>query len=556
MRARGIRTEHIALALLVGVMFLFVLAPLASLFARAFQDRAGNFAGLSNFREYIASPHLSASLTHSLNVSLASAAVAVALGFGYAYGVERTRLPWRGAFRYAALLPLFSPTMMHGIGLVYLIGRKGILTALGLDVPLYGPLGIVLSEVVYTFPQAFMILSVSLRGADMRHYEAASVLGATPLRTFLTVTLPGVRYGLMSAFFACFTLAFTDFGAPKVVGGNYSVLATDIYKQVVGQQNLSMGAVVGIALLVPALLAFAGDRLASSRAGGTVQSRSAPMRTVSRPLTDAAFLLLCSSVAGLILLLNGAVLTASLTTFWPYDLAPTLANFRFGGATAREALAPLFTSLRMALCTAVAGTAFTFCYAYMTEKCAPPRALARVATLLAFVPLALPGLVIGLSYILFFNAPANPLNGLYRTMTLLVAANAVHFFSVPFVTSVSALKKLDPEFESVSESLSVSRTATFFRVTVPMSLPAVIEIAQFFFVNSMTTVSALVFLYAPAIRPASISIVNMEDSGDIASAAAMSVLVIGVNLAARAACDAGTLRLRRRAARWLGNDNS
>ena len=164
--------------------------------------------------------------------------------------------------------------------------------------------------------------------------------------------------------------------------------------------------------------------------------------------------------------------------------------------------------------------------------------------------------MIGLSYILFFNAPANPLNGLYRTMTLLVAANAVHFFSVPFVTSLSALKKLDPEFESVSESLRVSRATTFFRVTVPMSLPAVIEIAQFFFVNSMTTVSALVFLYAPAIRPASISIVNMEDSGDIASAAAMSVLVIGVNLAARAACDAGTFRLRRRAARWLGNDNS
>ncbi len=111
MRARGIRPEHIALALLVGVMFLFVLAPLASLFARAFQDRAGNFAGLSNFREYIASPHLSASLARSLNVSLASALLSVALGFGYAYGVERTRLPWRAAFRYAALLPLFSPTM-------------------------------------------------------------------------------------------------------------------------------------------------------------------------------------------------------------------------------------------------------------------------------------------------------------------------------------------------------------------------------------------------------------------------------------------------------------
>jgi iron(III) transport system permease protein len=555
-RGRTFRIEHVVLAAFVAVMLLFVLAPLASLLVRAFQDRAGNFAGLRNFREYIASPHLSVSFVHSLFVSSLSAVLAVLLGFAYAYGVERTRLPLRGAFRYIALLPLFSPTMMHGIGLVYLIGRKGMLTSLGLDVQLYGPVGIMISELAYVFPQAFMILSVSLRNADMRQYEAATMLGATPFGTFLSVTLPGARYGIISAFFACFSLAFTDFGAPKVVGGNYSVLATDIYKQVVGQQNLSMGAVVGIVLLVPALLAFAGDRLASRRAGGTIQSRCVPLRITSRPAIDASFLVICICVAGGILLLQGAVLIASLTTFWPYDLAPTFGNFRFGATAGGDGFAPLWTSLRMSLLTALMGTAFTFCYAYLVEKCSPPRTLSRMARLSAFVPLALPGLVIGLSYILFFNARANPLNGMYQTMAILVAANISHFFSVPYVTSVAALKKLAPEFEEVSESLRVGRTTTFLRVTVPMPLPAIVEIAQFFFVNSMATVSALVFLYSPRIRPASIAVVNMEDAGDIASAAAMSVVIIGVNLAVRALCDLGALRLKRRASAWLGSEGS
>jgi iron(III) transport system permease protein len=167
------------------------------------------------------------------------------------------------------------PTMTHGIGLVYLLGKKGLLTMLGIRVELYGPVGIILSEVIYTFPQAYMMLFVSLSYADGRLHEASETLGAGPVRRFFYRDAAGHEVIRSSTpMFVSFTLAFTDFGAPKVLGGNYNVLATEIYKQVIGQFNIPMGAVVGTFLIIPALVSFVVDRLTQRRHGDGISSRA------------------------------------------------------------------------------------------------------------------------------------------------------------------------------------------------------------------------------------------------------------------------------------------
>ena len=151
-----------------------------------------------------------------------------------------------------------------GLSLVYMFGNKGVITTgffdrfpwLAWDIQLYGLTGIVIAEVVFTFPPAFMILLVALSNTDARLYEASESLGAGKVRTFFTVTIPSIKFGLLSAIFVAFTLSFTDFGAPKVVGGQFNILAVDIYKQVIGQQNFGMGATVSIILLIPTVLAF------------------------------------------------------------------------------------------------------------------------------------------------------------------------------------------------------------------------------------------------------------------------------------------------------------
>ena len=187
----------------------------------------------------------------------------------------------------------------------------------------------------------------------------------------------------------------------------------------------------------------------------------------------------------------------------------------------------------MSAWTAALGTAIVFVGAYLVEKSRGFRPGRIALQFLAMMPMAVPGLVLGLAYVFFFNAPNNPLTGLYHTMAILVINTVVHFYTVAHLTAVTALKQLDAEFESVSASLKVPVYKTFWRVSVPVCMPAALDISMYLFVNAMTTVSAVVFLYAPHTALASVAVLNMDDAGEIASAAAMGMMIVYTSAAVR-----------------------
>lgn len=523
------------IVLLLFCFLLLGLLPLVSLFAKAFLNEQGHFIGFANIREFFQTPYLRTTIENTIKVSSLSTLIALVAGFSYAYALNRTHIPWKPFFYTVALLPLFAPTLLYGIGLVYLFGNKGLVTTgffgllPGFNIRLYGPVGIVISEAVYTFPQVFLILSIALKNTDFRFYEVAESMGVSKLRRFLTITLPGLKYALVSSAFLGFTLAFTDFGAPKIVGGRYDVLAIEIYKQVVGQQNFSMGAVVGLILLIPAVPAFLINQFYGKKRNFSLSSRSKPYRIHHSPLRDRLYLTLCLLISLFILSIILVVLYASFVKTWPYNFSLTLQNYFFGESSV-GAWDSFFNSLKTSLLTAVLGTCLVFINAYLIEKLDYWKPLRQINYFLSILPASIPGLVIGISYIFFFNSPSNPFNGLYGTIWILVLANIIHFYSVPFITATTALKKIDREIEQVSQSMGVPPERTFIRVTVPLSFTAVTEIFSYFFVNSMVTVSAVIFLYFPLLKLASVSIVNMEDAGDIASASAMAILVVGANL--------------------------
>lgn len=561
--AAGARRMLILLLLLW--MVVMVVLPLVQLLRHSMVNPEGDFVGLANYIRYFRTPSLSHSLGNSLFVSLVTTAIAVPLGLGYAYALTRTCIPAKSVFKGLAMMPLFAPTLLNGIALVYLFGRKGLVTqgffgALpGVDLHLFGPVGIILAEVLYAFPQAVLILTIALGMTDARLYEAAESLGAGRVRTFFTVTLPGIRYGLISAVFVCFILAFTDFGAPKVVGGTYNILATDIYKQVIGQQNFIMGSVVSVVLLIPTVIAFVVDRIVQRKQVSQIAAKSVPLTPKPQPLRDRVFLTFCSFIALLILLFYGTALFASLVKAWPYSLSPGFSHYRFSG-TGGGGYAAFLNSIRMSVYSAVFGTWITFSAAYLIEKTREMKILRQAAHFLSILPLALPGLVIGLAYIFFFNTTGwdlpwlripNPFHFLYGTMAILVISNIIHFFSVSFLTATTALKQLDREFETVSESLGVPFYITFFRVTVPVCMPAILEIGLYYFVNSMATVSAVIFLYSADLPLASVAIANMDDAGDTAAACAMSILVILTNLLVRLLYGWITRSIQQRSRAWI-----
>ena len=522
------------IALLCLVLVLIIALPLWTLLSKSVENTDGRFVGLANFALYVSTPTLVSSLFNSVWVAALSTAIVVPLAFAYAYAIQRSCIPAKGLFYGAALLPIFAPSLLSALSLVYIFGNQGFLRGALAGASIYGPVGIVVAEVLYSFPHALLILVTALAMSDGRLYEAADALGTSRARVLRTITLPGARYGLISAAFVVFTIVITDFGIPKVIGGQFSVLATDAYKQVVGQQNFPMGAVVGIILLVPAVIAFFVDRVVQRRQVALLSARATPYTPRPRRSRDLLLGLYALTVGGVIVATYGVAVWASFIRYWPYNLSLTLNNYAFGNVEP-SGWEPYVNSLQLAALTALIGTSLVFCGSYLIEKQKAAPLGRALAQFLAMLPMAVPGLVLGLGYVFFFNARWNPLNVFYGTLLVLVVNTIAHFYTVAHITATTSLKQIDPEFEAVSASLRVPFWRTFSRVTAPICMPAILDIAVYMFVNALTTVSAVIFLYGADTKLASIAIVHMDEAGAIASAAAMATVVlltaIGVKLA-------------------------
>jgi iron(III) transport system permease protein len=516
---------RLGIAGLLILLVTFIALPLGTLLIKSFQDSSGAFAGLANYAKYFATPALVASLWNSIWIAALTTAIVVVLAFAYAYALTRTCVPGKGLWTAIALLPLFAPSLLPAISFIYIFGNQGFLKSWLMGASIYGPIGIVLSQVFYCFPHAMMILVTALRLADARLYEVAEALDTSRWRTFWTITIPGVKYGLVSAVFLVFTLVITDFGIAKVIGGQFNVLATDAYKQVIGQQNFSMGAVVGFVLLVPAVLAFVADRVIQRRQVALLTARAVPLIPKPRRGIDGAMLAYCAVIAALIVGVLGVALWASFVTYWPYNLTLSTKWYNFAEFEP-NGWGPYITSLKLSASVAVLGTALIFAGAYLIEKGEGLAAGRMLAHLLAMMPMAVPGLVLGLGYVFFINAPWNPLGVFYGTLAVLVVNTIAHFYTTAHITAVTALKQIDREYEAVSASLQVPFYRTFARVTLPICLPAILDIAVYMFVNAMTTVSAVIFLYGSGTKLASISIVHMDESGATAAAAAMAAMIV------------------------------
>lgn len=488
--------------------------------------------GLSNFIRYFSTPSLVRSISNSLLISAISTVITVSLAFGFAYSLARSRMRFKGVFRLIAMAPILVPSLLPGIALVYLFGNQGMLKSFMMGESIYGPYGIIIGSVFFTFPHAMLIITTALAISDARLYEAAVTLRASNWRTFWTVTIPSARYGLISAAFVVFNLVITDFGLPKVIGGQFNMLAVDIYKQVIGQQNFEMGAVVSVVLLIPAMFAFAIDRIIQRKQVASLSARSVVYQPKVSPRFDWMCFAYCSVIA---IFIAGILLVcqyAALVKFWPYDLSLSLKNYAFdlmdgGGWSAYK------NSIKLALLTAFFGTIVVFIGAYMVEKTQGFKTGRTLFQFLAMLPMAIPGMVLGLAYIFFFNNPDNPLHVIYATMTILVLCTVTHFYTVSHLTAATALKQMDNEFEAVSSSLKQPFYKLFARVSVPVCLPAILDISIYLFVNAMTTVSAVVFLYSSGTALASVAVLNMDDAGDVAPAAAMGMMILYTNVAAR-----------------------
>jgi iron(III) transport system permease protein len=520
-------TFALTLAVLLPLLAFFVV-PLVAILGKSLLTPAG--LGLGNYLRIVGSARFIELVINSVVMSGLASLITVVLAFIFAYATQRCRLPGREMLTLIAMLPLFAPSLVQAQGLVLLLGRNGILNRqFGLGIDIYGFWGVVIANVLYAFPFALLILAAALAVGDARLYESARVLGAKPLRIFWTVTLPGARDGLAAAFFVAFSLIMTDFGNPVVIGGDFNVLATEVYNQVIGQANFELGAVIGVILLTPAILAQIIESRLSARQVEAINAQSKPLEIRPAFARDTAFGIAALLIAGLILLVIGIVFFASFVRLWPYNMSFTLRHYAFD---VQNGLAPLWTSIWVATMAALLGTFMTSLAAIVVQKF--PSRVTRLIVALALLSSAVPGMVLGLGYVLAFNNPANPFNVLYGSVFLISILIVYYMHAQGFLITLTSLKQISGSFDEAATVLGATRLRTIMTVTLPLIWSSMISVGVLFFMRAMVTLSAVIFIISPTTQVAAVSVLHLSDRGAVNQAAAFSVcimlVVIGVLL--------------------------
>ncbi len=497
----------------------FIVAVLCPLFSMLINLRETDFVAL------LTDGKILKAAGNSFTVSLTATLISIVVAACAAWCITRTSVRFKTFFNICILLPMLIPSISHGMGLIILFGSNGSLTKLfGMTKGIYGFWGIVVGSVMYAFPVAYIMISDILKYEDSTPYEAAAVLGIPKPRRFTAITAPYLKKPMISVIFAVFTMIVTDYGVPLMIGGMYKTLPVLMYEEVIGGLDFAKGSFFGIILLIPAVAAFVIDLLCK----GNHRSESVcrPFEPGRKPLRDitAFFLLVVISVCVVYPIISFIAIT--FTNQYPIDMSFTLQNvintFRRGAGNY------LLNSVTIALFTSLIGTAISFVCACFTARTSVRGS--RFLHLMSILSLAVPGIVLGLSYILFFSG-----SFIYGTLAILVLVNTIHFFSSPYLMIYNSIGKLNPNLEAVAASLGIGKLRLIRDVILPQTKATLAEMFSYFFINSMMTISAVSFLANIRTKPISLMIPQFEAQMLLEASAFVSLLILVVNLMMKAA---------------------
>lgn len=497
--------------LLATFFVVVVILPLVTMMSYLFRAEVGDVVSSLQFKT---------ALGNSLVATLTATVISVALAYVLALSVTRTQVKHKTIITVLITLPMLIPSVSHGMGLILLFGSNGLVTTtLGLSSSIYGFKGVVLGSVMYSFPVAYLMISDILRYQDYTPYEACKVLNISGFARFKAVTLPYLRKPMISVFFATFTMIVTDYGVPLMIGGKFMTLPVLMYQEVIGLLDFGKGAVIGAFFLVPAVVAFILDQVNKDKAAATFTKKPFPSQ-VSAPVLGLSYGV-CVLVILFVLLPVLSFIVLSVIKKYPINMAFTLDHIRKTMNTG--GLQYLGNSLLIALLTSVVGTVLAFGIGYFSSR--SKGRTSRFLHMMAITTLAIPGLVLGLSYMLFFKGTF-----LYATFAILILVNTMHFFSSPYLMAYNSFSKINMNLEAVAQTLGISKLLLVRDVFIPQMWGTVLEMFSYFFVNSMMTISAVSFLATVANKPLSLMINLFQAQMVVEGAAFVSLVILTVNI--------------------------
>lgn len=471
----------------------------------------------SSFGKLVSSVAFRESLFNSLFVTGIATIVSVGIAYFLAFTLNRTNIKHRALLKVFLTLPMLIPSISHGLGLINLFGSNGIISSIfGFDI--IGSTGIIVGSILYSFPVAFLMLDDGFNYIDNTMYDTAKVLGLNKWQTFKKVTLCYLKKPLLSSLFAVFTLIFTDYGVPLAVGGKFITLPVFLYKEVMGLLDFSKGTMIGLFLLIPAIISFLFDNFSKDYTSSSTGKKFRLQVNKKRDLVCTIFTYL---VLLFIVLVLGSFVYYAFIDNIVLNKSFSLKHFEyvFGNNVGQN----IFNSVFIAFMVSIFGTIIAYFTAYITARVGGK--IGKIVHILAISSLAIPGIVLGLSYTIGFGNTF-----IYNTFFILILVNIVHFIASPYLMAYNALLKVNSNYEAVAKTCNISMFRIIKDVIIPCTKMTIREMFAYFFVNSMVTISAITFLFNTSNMPLSLLINNYEGSMMLGEAAIISLIILVFNV--------------------------
>ena len=514
---------------LVAVFAIFLAVPAIRLLLKSFLGEDGLTGAY--YLDVFSGKGFTTALGNSFAVSIVSALVAVGIAFVMAYIIHYTRLP-RGFKRFVqavATLPMFLPTITYGFAIIYSFGKQGLITRLlgHQFFDIYGFGGLLVGYVIYTVPVAFLLIHNTMGYVDKKTLVVSKAMGDGTLSTFWIAILRPLLGTLAGAFIQAFFLCFTDFGIPASVGGDYEVIATVLYNEMLGGvPDFNRGAVISVVMLLPSIVSILLLRFLERYNIRYDRISDADLRR--KPGRDTAWGLSGTVLAILILCMFVVIFVVPLVERWPYQTGFTLEHFQEVFSD-NELQTVYLNSLGMALATALFGTLAAYGAALITARSKLPGWCKQVIDAIALVTNTIPGMVLGLAFLFVFSGTS-----LQNTFPLMILCNIVHYFSTPYLMMKNSLSKMNAGWETTAMLMGDSWPKTVLRVVTPNAAASLIETFSYYFINSMVTISALIFLAGARTMVLTTKIKQLQYINEYDQVFVLSLLILATNLIAKA----------------------
>lgn len=519
---------NVIFCVITALFAVFLAAPIGGLFLKSFWGDAGLTGEF--YSSVLSKKAFFPALMNSFLVAVTAAVLATAIAFFLACAIHYSKMPkWlKQAVRAAATLPMFLPTITYGFAIIYSFGKQGLITRIfGRQLfQIYGFAGLLTGYVIYTIPVAFLLIQNTMGYVDKKTLLVSRAMGDGPFSTFWIAIARPLLGTLAGALVQAFFLSFTDFGIPASVGGSYEVIAPLLYNQMLGGiPDFNRGAVIAIVMLIPSVGSIA--ILQFLERFNIRYSRISDAELKEQPIRDTCLGLTSALLSLMILSIFAVIVLVPMVQEWPYQTGFSLRHVR-DVLEDSELLASYGHSILMALATAAFGTLIVFGAALVTARSTLPAVCKRTIDTIALITNAIPGMVLGLSYLFLFSGTP-----LQNTLLLMVLCNVVHYFSTPYLMMKNALSKMNAGWETTARLMGDSWPETILRVVTPNAFSSLLEVFSYYFINSMVTISALIFIAGARTMVLTTKIKQLQYINKFNEIFVLSLLILGTNLTSR-----------------------